>query len=219
MHTFEDISTALVKKSDPPKALKMKAYMRDQFEFLGVHSPERKELFSKFFKELIPGDHPKPYFVENCYKRPDREFHYLAMEYVFAFRKNLSESDIGLIRSMLVTHAWWDTVDFIASKIVGYIVKRYPSLKDDVLTAWIDDDKIWLRRTSIIFQLSYKAETDTEFLKLAILQNLSSSEFFINKAIGWALRQYSKTDPEWVRSFIQKHELQPLSLKEASKYI
>ena len=99
------------------------------------------------------------------------------------------------------------------------MAKHYPSIKEDVLKSWIDDESIWLRRTSIIYQLSYKTETDTDFLKLAILHNQGSSEFFINKAIGWALRQYSKTDPEWVRSFIQKYELQPLSLKEASKYI
>jgi 3-methyladenine DNA glycosylase AlkD len=141
------------------------------------------------------------------------------MEYVFRKRKDLVAADIQLAEELLVNNSWWDTVDFIAANIVGWMVSEYPELKRTAIPVWMRHENMWLRRTSLIYQLKYREETDTEILSEAIHTNLESREFFINKAIGWALRQYSKYNPDWVRSFIENTDLQPLSHREASKYI
>ncbi len=219
MEEFDSIMGRLKVAANPDKAIQMKAYMRNQFEFYGISSPERREIFRPFFSSLDKSAHPSSGFVDMCYKQNEREFHYLAMEYVFYFRKRLTASSLPLIRMMITRHSWWDTVDYIASNILGYLVRRNPDLKNDQLEKWIVDDNMWLRRSALLFQLKYKSDTDTSLLENAIVNNLGSKEFFINKAIGWSLRQYSKFNPDWVRDFIKAHELSALSLREASRYI
>lgn len=151
-------------------------------------------------------------------KKPEREFQYLAIDYMDEVKKLFTPDDMKNIEKLLITKSWWDSVDAI-NKTVGYIAMKYPEVKEDVLLKWIESENIWLNRVSIIFQLKYKEKTDTEFLSKAILHNSQTEEFFINKAIGWALRQYSKTNREWVKNFIQQNPLQPLSVKEGSKYL
>lgn len=151
-------------------------------------------------------------------KKPEREFQYLAIDYMDKVKKLFTPDDMKKIEKLLITKSWWDSVDAI-NKTVGYIAMKYPEVKEDVLLKWIESENIWLNRVSIIFQLKYKEKTDTEFLSKAILHNSQTEEFFINKAIGWALRQYSKTNREWVKNFIQQNPLQPLSVKEGSKYL
>lgn len=151
-------------------------------------------------------------------KKPEREFRYLAIDYMDKVKKLFTPDDMKNIEKLLITKSWWDSVDAI-NKTVGYIAMKYPEVKEDVLLKWIESENIWLNRVSIIFQLKYKEKTDTEFLSKAILHNSQTEEFFINKAIGWALRQYSKTNREWVKNFIQQNPLQPLSVKEGSKYL
>ncbi len=204
---------------NPAKAMQMKAYLRDQFEFFGINAPERKHLNKPFFANSKNEQGIDYDFVRDCYARPEREIHYFAMEYVFRKRKNLGPGDIQFIEKLIVTNSWWDTVDYIAANIVGWMVREYPQLKESKITEWMVDENMWLRRASIIYQLKYRGDTDIEILGSAIRLNLGSKEFFINKAIGWALRQYSRYDPEWVRSFLQNFDLQTLSKREASKYI
>jgi 3-methyladenine DNA glycosylase AlkD len=122
------------------------------------------------------------------------------------------------IEKLITTKSWWDSVDAI-NIVVGHIAMKYPEVKEGILSKWKKSDNIWLNRVSIVFQLKYKEKTDTEFLSKAILHNSKTDEFFINKAIGWALREYSKTNKEWVRNFIESHELSKLSVREGSKYI
>ena len=140
------------------------------------------------------------------------------MDYYRAVIRFAGPDDLKLMQYLIIEKSWWDTVDFIASNLVGELVKQFPNLKKH-MEPWISDNDIWLRRTTLLFQLKYKDNTDVEFLEKAITSNLGSSEFFINKAIGWSLRQYSKHNPEWARTFLQRQELAPLSIREASKYL
>ena len=204
--------------ADPGKAAEMSAYMRDQFPFLGIPAPERRKLCKEFLKAAgkMPVDWP---FVFECWSMPEREYQYLATDYLEKVKSRLSPSDIPNIQKIIVTRSWWDTVDAL-DVLVGEISLRHPEVKE-ILLKWSTDDNFWLRRAAIDHQLSRKDKTDTVLLEQIIVNNLGQEEFFINKAIGWSLREYSKTDPEWVRRFIEKHknEMKPLSIREGSKYL
>ena len=143
---------------------------------------------------------------------------YLAIDYMNKVIDLFTSDDMLQIEGLVITKSWWDSVDEI-SKIVGHITMKYPEVKEDTISKWIKSDNIWLVRISIIYQLKYKDNTDTEFLSKAILYNSKTDEFFINKGIGWALREYSKTNKKWVRDFIKNNQLSKLSIREGSKYI
>jgi 3-methyladenine DNA glycosylase AlkD len=214
--TAMDIFKTLEAAADPEKARGMSAYLKDQFAFLGIQKPERAKLTKDFLniKKQGPVDWE---FVESCYAKPEREFHYLAVSYVLLIKDKLVPGDLKRIESLITRNSWWDTVDMFNLPI-GVMFLKYPQITG-MLRKWMSGDNMWLRRSTIIFQLHLKEKTDTALLAEAIEKNLGSKEFFINKAIGWALREYSKTDPEWVRAFIRSHELAPLSVREAGKYI
>jgi 3-methyladenine DNA glycosylase AlkD len=212
-----DIFKTLEKNANPEKAAGMSAYLKDQFKFLGIQKPERERLTGEFLKQKKKEPGVDWMFVEECYARREREFHYLAVSYVLLIRDRLAPEDLGRIESLITRNSWWDTVDMYNVPI-GLMFLKYPEIIG-TLRRWMTGDNLWLRRMSIIFQLHLKKDTNTELLTEAIEHNLGSKELFINKAIGWALREYSKTDPEWVRLFIASHELAILSVKEAGKYL
>lgn len=214
MDIFEQFYTAI----NEQKAPIMAKYMKNNFPFLGIQKPDRATLSKEFFKERKKDDQIDWDFVFKCYEMPEREFQYLAIDYISLVKKLLKPVDIENIKRLIITKSWWDSVDTINS-IVGYMCFTYPNLKEDVIAKWINEDNIWLKRVTIIFQLKYKDKTDSDFLSKAILINCNTEEFFINKAIGWALREYSKTNPEWVRTFIKANNLSALSIREASKYL
>ncbi|WP_303859641.1 DNA alkylation repair protein [Alkalibaculum bacchi] len=196
----------------------MEKYMKNIFPFLGLKKPERAALskdFLKIKKKDIAVDWD---FIFKCYNMPEREFQYLAIDYMEKIINLFTPNDMKNIAFLLTTKSWWDSVDAI-NKIVGHIAMKYPEVKENILLCWMNADNIWLNRISIIFQLKYREKTDTDFLKNAILSNSHTTEFFINKAIGWALREYSKTNREWVRQFIETTKLSKLSIREGSKYI
>ncbi len=212
MEIFKTLEAA----ANPEKAVQMSAYLKDQFPFLGLQKPEREALTKDFLKQKK--NEPVDWsFVEACYARPQREFHYLAVDYVLLVKDKLALEDISHIESLITRNSWWDTVDMFNIPI-GRLYLKYPQI-GETLRRWMTSNNMWLRRMSILFQLHLKGSTDTGCLAEAIEKNLGSREFFINKAIGWALREYSKTNPEWVRALIASHELAPLSVREASKYI
>ncbi len=211
-----DIFKTLEAAADPEKAKGMAAYQKNQFKFLGIQKPERALLTKEFFKQKKrePVDWG---FVEACYSRNEREFQYIAVDYLLMMKDKLEPGDLERIESLITRKSWWDTVDMF-NVPVGLLFLKHPQITETI-RRWMTGDNMWLRRMSIIFQLQLKSSTDTAILAEAIENNLGSKEFFINKAIGWALRQYSKTDAQWVRAFIGSHELSPLSVREASKYI
>ncbi len=203
---------------NPEKAEGMKAYMKHKFEFLGLQKPVRAQLRKDFLKGQKASGTLDWDIVWTLWEQPEREFQYLALAYLETMSDFMVKEDILNIEKIIVTKSWWDSVDGTVG-MTGRLVQRFPELKSEVIARWIKEENIWLKRISIIYQLKYKTETDTNFLSTAILANCGTKEFFINKAIGWALREYSKTNPNWVRNFINNNDLNSLSVREGSKYV
>ena len=214
----EELLENLKAVANPDDAVAMKAYMKNKFEFLGVKTPARRKLVKAFFKQqtdsVIDWN-----FINEAWNNPYRELQYAALDYLEIRKKFLTPSDLPRLKKLAQTKSWWDTIDFL-DRLVGSIIARFPETKEIIL-AWSCDEDIWLRRLAIDHQLLRKEETDTELLEKILVNNLDQTEFFINKAIGWALRDYSKTNSDWVRDFIQRHreEMAALSIREGSKYL
>ena len=198
----------------------MGKYMRDKFNFLGIRGPKRTELFKKYFPTARKTKEIDWNFIETCWNKEEIEFQYAVVYYLKAMQKFLKKGDISKLKYLVVTKSWWDTVDLL-SKIIGDVVNRNKELKTLMLEWSKKENNIWLRRVAILHQLSFKENVDKLLLETILEDNLSDGEFFINKAIGWALRDYSKVNPEWVRKFIEKNrsEMANLSLREAMKYL
>ena len=197
----------------------MSKYMQDKFSFLGVRGATRTEIYKKYFPNARKTKTIDWDFVESCWNKEEREFQYVVVYYLKAMQKFLKREDISRLKYLIVTKSWWDTVDLLA-KVVGSLVIRIEGY-DQIMLEWSKDSNIWLKRVAILYQLSLKEKVDKQNLERILVNNLGDSEFFINKAIGWALRDYSKYNPEWVREFIKKNKdnMANLSIREASKYI
>ena len=214
-----DLITDFEENRNELLAESMSKYMKDKFRFLGVRGTTRTEIYKKYFPDtrktkIIDWD-----FVESCWNKEEREFQYVVVYYLKAMQKFLKREDISKLKYLIVTKSWWDTVDLLA-KVVGSLVIRIEGY-DQIMLEWSKDSNIWLKRVAILYQLSLKEKVDKQILERILVGNLGDSEFFINKAIGWALRDYSKYNPEWVREFIKKNKdnMANLSIREASKYI
>jgi len=207
--------------ADPAQAGPMKKYMRDQFEYLGIKTPIRVALQKKFIKEnRLPPLDKLDLISRDLWSLSQREFQYAAISLLGKLENKLEPEFITTLEYLLVTKSWWDTVDTIAGNTIGTHFKRFPAVKERYLKQWRKSDNVWLRRAALLFQLGYKKETDFKLLCEIIRENLGSNEFFINKAIGWALRQYAWTDPKPVKKFVKDtKELHPLSRREALKNI
>jgi len=209
------------KNADPSQAAPMKKYMRDQFEYLGIKTPQNKTLMKEFISKhgLPPIDELDSIF-RDLWSLPEREFQYVGLGLMGKSEKKLPAKFIKTIEYLIVTKSWWDTVDAIASHTVGTHFRRFPDVREKYLAKWRASKNIWLRRSAILYQSNYKKETDFDLLGDIICENLDSKEFFINKAIGWALRQYAYTDAKAVKKFVKTtRELHPLSKREAMKHI
>jgi 3-methyladenine DNA glycosylase AlkD len=214
----QDIVTIFRNAHNPALARQMEAYMKNRFPFLGLPRPVRNTLQKEFILTQTKSSSIDWAWVFEVFNLPEREFQYLAMDYLARSSKKLHPRDLIPLKELILTKSWWDTVDTLSS-MVGVIALKYPEVIEKVLVDWSQDSSIWVRRVSIICQLKFRESTNTIFLENSIKSNLGSKEFFINKAIGWALRANSKTNPEWVRNFIDKNELAPLSVREGSKYL
>ena len=159
------------------------------------------------------------YTIKRLWTRPQREYQHFGQELAFKYLKQFEPADLDLLEYMVTHKSWWDTVDYIAVKLIGGYFKIYPDQRNQQIQQWMESKNIWLQRSSLLFQLKYRNNLDTAFLSSVIKQLLGSNEFFINKAIGWVLREYSKTDQEWVRAFVKENTLAPLSKKEALRLI
>ncbi len=206
--------------ADEATAIGAKRYMRNRYEFYGIKSPLRKEIIRQFYKENeFPEKAKIEEIAKDCWQQPQREFQYFAMEMLKKITKNANTGHINLYEFMIVNKSWWDTIDFIAANLVGTHFKLFPEMTRPYTSKWIDSDNMWLQRTAIIFQLKYKDGTDLDLLTGFIKKMRGSKEFFINKAIGWALREYSKTNAEWVINFTENTQLANLSKREALKWL
>jgi 3-methyladenine DNA glycosylase AlkD len=221
MHPYVvSLKTLFDHHADPVQAGPMKKYMRDQFEYLGIKTPQNVALQKQFFEEFgFPALSDLDGILRDLWTLPQREFQYVAVGLLGRFNQELPAKFIRTIEHLLVTKSWWDTVDTISGGTLGVHFKRFPEVREKYLAKWRASDNFWLRRATILFQLNYKKETDFELLCEIIRENLNSKEFFINKAIGWALRQYARVDPKAVKKFVHATPLHPLSRREALKHL
>lgn len=218
----EFVSTELSLVADPERAKGAAAYMKTNMAFYGVTSPQRKVILRRVVR-LFPATSVDEYrqAVSALWERPHREEKYLATAYARAFPEYVTADQIDLYRRMVVEGAWWDFVDEIAAHLIGKVVLDSRNDMRPILDQWIAEPDMWLRRSAILAQLRHKSDTDADMLFEFCRRCASEKEFFIRKAIGWALRAYAQTDPEAVRGFLDEmgNALSPLSRREAAKHL
>ena len=208
--------TSFESKANLETAIQMEKYMRNLFLFFGIKSPERREIYREFKSQngIIPNTN-KVNIVHWCWQAPQREYQYFAMDFLGKSAKKEPWDIIELYEYMIVTKSWWDTVDYIASNLVGVYFTLYPEKINETTQKWMKSKNMWLQRTCLLFQLKYKSRLDTKLLHSFISQLIHSKEFFIQKAIGWILREYSKTNPDFVINYVNNNDLANLSKREA----
>jgi 3-methyladenine DNA glycosylase AlkD len=207
--------------ADPGRAAVMRGYMKDVAPFLGIHTPARRALS----RTVLAGT-PRPDEADctaialRCWELPEREYHYFAVDCLRRHAARCSSGFLPVARHLITTVSWWDTVDLLAVHVVGALVAADPKLTAD-MDAWITDGDLWVARTALLHQLTYKERTDADRLFAYCLVQSGHPDFFVRKAIGWALREYAKTDPEAVRAFLarERGRFAPLTVREALKNI
>jgi 3-methyladenine DNA glycosylase AlkD len=205
--------------ADPERAAAMAAYMRDRFPFLGIPAPAQKLLAREVLAGLDrPTEADLRAVTTHCWRMPEREYQYFACGLLRRHARVLGAGFLPVARTLVTTKPWWDTVDALAAHTVGPLVARHPELVA-TMDEWAVDDDMWLVRTAILHQLTYKEATDAKRLFHYCSQQAGHPDFFVRKAIGWALREYAKTDPAEVRAFVHAHtaRLSALSVREALK--
>jgi 3-methyladenine DNA glycosylase AlkD len=207
--------------ADSDRAKSMEKYMRNKFNYYGFNAPRRKELVRELIKDYgYPSKELMPEFIQLCWADEYRELQYMAMDILARRLKYIDESYASLFEEMITNKSWWDTVDWIAARGVGPLFMNYPVVKSEYYSKWFKSDNMWLNRTVILSQLGYKEKTDKDLLFEAIDHFKGDTDFFIRKACGWALREYSKTNPDKVRQFMDTTEgLSPLTIREGRKYL
>lgn len=219
MQKYIQIKNRFENNKDNENAVKMSSYMRNLFSFYGLPAKKRRDLYKDILKnekqsKIIDWD-----LLDKCYQDEYREFQYFVLDYLSLMQKHLTFDHIEHIKKYVKAKQWWDTIDGLDS-IIGNIA-LVDERVNNLMLEWSLDEDFWVRRIAIDHQLLRKDKTNTELLEKIIVNNFGSSEFFINKAIGWSLREYSKTNPVWVSEFIKKHKekMSKLSIREAVKYI
>ncbi|TYR80623.1 DNA alkylation repair protein [Priestia megaterium] len=217
---IEPLVALYLQHANEQNAIQMQQYMRNKFQFLGIKAPERRELLKQFLTEHhLPKEEKLEEVLQQLWDLPQREFQATGLDLLVKMKGVLTKDHIPLLESLIIQKSWWDTVDLLASNTIGYLFQKYPEVIPIYAEKWINSENMWLQRTAILYQLKYKHKTDLNRLFRYIVQHAESEEFFIQKAIGWSLREYSKTNPEAVRTFISEHQLKPLSKREGLKHI
>ena len=216
-----ELRAALAGVSDPAKAPEMAAYTKHRFQYLGCSAGERR-LAAKSLTQAAKKVGPDQLLelATALWVEPEREFHYVGMDVVRAGAKHLRLTDLPSIRGFITATPWWHTVDSLAIHTVGTMVTNHPDLVNE-MDKWVESDDFWIARTALLHQLMFKDRTDANRLFTYCVMHMESTEFFLRKAIGWALRQYARTDPDAVRAFVDEHdaELSGLSKREALKHL
>lgn len=216
----QELINVFKRNEDKTAAISMSKYMKNKFAYYGIKSPLRREISKPFLANTnLPAIKDIPKIMRELWEQPQRELHYFAMELLQKYNKKAPPNWINLYQELITQKSWWDTVDGLAAWQIGDHFKKYPDQIQIKTQQWMDSENIWLQRTCLIFQLRYKKETDFELMQSFIIRLAAQKEFFIRKAIGWALRQYAKENPEAVKDFIARQELSNLSKREALKHI
>ncbi len=221
MNFISNLEADLMKNANPEIISAWENYMKNNFKFLGVITASRRQILKK--NELENEAEIKLNFRTiswELFNKNKREFHYCGQEILYKeIKKRYVKEDIFLIEKFITTNSWWDSVDFIAKNLLGNYLLTFPDEKYEVIEKFSNSNNMWLNRSAIIFQLSYKKNTDFELLKAECEKHKHSKEFFIQKAIGWALRDYSRYNPYGVSEYVNATNLKPLSKKEALRKI
>lgn len=221
----EAIRVDLAKAGDPERAAGQQAYMKSAMPYHGVTSPELRALLKPYLAEFRPSSREEweQQVLDLFDHATHREQRYAALAFARHRRAAqwLDPEALPMLRHLITTGAWWDLVDESASHLVGRVLSHHRADTTPVMMQWADDDDLWIRRTSVICQLGHKSATDTDLLRFCIEANLDDASFWLRKAIGWALREYAKTDPDWVRAEVGRvgERLSPLSRREALKHL
>ncbi len=216
------VSEALAERADPDKAVGMQAYMKTDMPFYGVQKPGRAKIMRVLAKEYPPEDWDEyQRLILALWALPNREEKYLALGVATRHRRFIVPESLSLYRRLIEEGAWWDFVDEVATHLVRELVRNHPERAWPEIDSWIDHEDMWLRRAAIICQVGLKEQTDPNRLFRFCEERAFEKEFFIRKAIGWALREYAKTDPDSVAEFVRSHrdELSGLSFREATRHI
>ncbi|MBK9758681.1 MAG: DNA alkylation repair protein [Flavobacteriales bacterium] len=210
------LHSAFKRNANAERAPAMQAYMKDHFPFFGIMTTERRELMKEHMEvHGAPPLEELPAITRSAFAVPQREMHQVAVDLLMKYAKKLTPDHLPLLEELITTKSWWDSVDALAVHGVGVILKKYPKEITRWNTRWVRSDDLWLNRTAIIFQLRWKEDTDRSLLFANIERHASHKDFFIRKAIGWALRSLAETDPASVKAFVRAHKLSPLSEREA----
>ena len=221
MHQWVNaVKTELVPLTNTENADFMRSYLRDQYEFYGIQSgPRRAALKTLFSASYLPTLDEFPIVIDELWAQPEREFQMVAVDLLIKQKKKLPAAMLEDLERWITTKSWWDTVDMLATHIAGGFFERFPTETAEFIERWRQSENIWLRRTCLLYQLKYKEKTDIDLLFSLIKENQSDNEFFIQKAIGWTLREYSKTDAKVVIDFIEKNNIQGLAQREGLKWL
>jgi 3-methyladenine DNA glycosylase AlkD len=217
------LKNLLAAHAKPEDAFFMAKYMKNHFSFLGIKTPLRVQLWKQFLAEhennLFSDTEIVYQTVWELWAMPERELQYCAIDLLEKTKKNWTEDIIFFFEQLLITKSWWDSVDSISGNLIGVYFLRFPNQIRPITEGWMASNNRWLQRVCLIFQLKYKEKTDVKLLFNYIHQLSFSKEFFIQKAIGWALRQYARTDADAIIAFVEVASLAPLSKREALKHL
>lgn len=207
--------------NNPEMAAPMEAYMKNKFSYLGIKTEMRRALLNKHWnahKDEVKANYRT--ITWEMFQMKEREFHQCAIDILIKeIKKNYQIEDIALIEQFLITNSWWDSVDTLAKYVLGNYLLQYPSEINKTVERFSNSSNMWLNRSAILFQLSYKDKTDFELLQSLCEQHKDSKEFFIQKAIGWVLRDYSRFNPTAVKNYVAMAKLKPLSEREALRLL
>ena len=217
---LKEIQKIFLANGDQLIAKGAKAYLLNQFEFYGIKTPLRRQLCKAFYKTHPIKDHTElSKLIKECFNEPQRELHYFAIELLGHHKKIWSIKTIPLIEWMITHQSWWDSVDSTNTHVISKFFLLHPEYIKAYTSKWNQSSNKWLIRMSILFQLTYKTKTDTNLLSKYIENSQLHEDFFVRKAIGWALRAYAYTNKKWVIQFVKAHPLlNNLSKKEALKH-
>lgn len=219
---IDDLSKRLELVRDSSRVTAMENYLKNKFPFLGVMSGPRKEVM-RAWKASLPSTLTRNEtwdIILELWQKEEREYHQLALDWMLTWNiKSYEKTDIDHIYFILSNQSWWDTIDGIAVHIVGKYAKKFPEEMPTIINEWIAHPSFWLNRTCLLYQLKFKDQTDLGLQQGYIHTLKWNKEFFIQKAIGWSLREVSKSNPEWVRAVVEQEELKGLAYREAMKYV
>lgn len=221
MDFLSELTFELSKLKNIENATSMQAYMKDNFPFLGIKTKERRTVLKNLWKKHQPEIKTNFRAIAwDLFNKKEREFHYCCVEILIKEAKNkYIKEDAQLIEKLIVTNSWWDSVDFLAKYVLGNYLRQFPDETYQVIERFSKANNRWLNRSAILFQLDYKAKTNFELLISECEKHKESKEFFIQKAIGWALREYGRYNPNGVIHYVENTNLKPLSKKEALRKI